>query len=51
MIWDERKKPQNADELVKHIEEISKAQRKRMKQQIQDNPHVNEMGDLLEWEN
>lgn len=50
MFLKQGKQPQNADELVKQIEEISKAQQKKMKQQTQNNPHVNEMGDLLEWE-
>jgi hypothetical protein len=51
MYWKETNKKNNAEDLIKEVENVSRMQRQRMKNQIQDNPHVNEMGDLLEWNN
>ena len=51
MIWKKINKKQTAQDLLDEVENIHKTQQQRTKNITKDNPHVNEMGDLLEWEN
>jgi len=50
-MYFKRQKIKTAGQVIQEVENLKKMQHQQMRKQVQDNPYVNEAGDLLEWEN